>query len=163
MNTFTKIIVFGGVALLGIFLLVQLVPYGRNHSNPPVLSEPNWDSPETRALAERACFDCHSNETQWPWYSNVAPVSWLVVRDTMEGRDHLNFSEWGQGGEGEEAEEILEVIQSGEMPPAQYVLMHSQANLSAEEQQALIEGLSRTTGQSIRSSESAESEHEGDD
>jgi hypothetical protein len=61
--------------LVGGFLLIQLVPYGRAHANPPVVKEPAWDSPTTRALAKRACFDCHSNETVWPWYTNVAPVS----------------------------------------------------------------------------------------
>ena len=63
--------------LAGLFLAIQFVPYGRDHSNPPVIGEPTWNSPETRALAVRACFDCHSNETVWPWYSNIAPVSWL--------------------------------------------------------------------------------------
>jgi hypothetical protein len=62
-------------------VLIQLVPFGRDHTNPVVTAEPRWDSPVTRELADRACFDCHSNETEWPWYAGVAPVSWLVYRD----------------------------------------------------------------------------------
>jgi mono/diheme cytochrome c family protein len=77
-------------SLTGLLVLVaaaQLVPYGRDHDNPPVAAEPTWDTPTTRELARRACFDCHSNETQWPWYSNIAPLSWLIQRDVEEGRD----------------------------------------------------------------------------
>jgi hypothetical protein len=58
-----------------VFVAIQLVPYGRDHTNPPVTAEPRWDSPQTRTLAVSACFDCHSNETAWPWYTNVAPFS----------------------------------------------------------------------------------------
>ena len=65
--------------------LFSFVPYGRDHVNPPVGAEPSWDSPETRALARQACFDCHSNETEWPAYSTVAPVSWLIQHDVSEG------------------------------------------------------------------------------
>jgi hypothetical protein len=73
---------------------IQLVPYGRDHGNPPVTGEPTWDASETRALVKQACFDCHSNETEWPAYASIAPVSWLVQRDVNEGRAVLNFSEW---------------------------------------------------------------------
>src|SRR5690242_6290427 len=81
-------------SLLGVFLLIQLVPYGRDHTNPSHNVEPKWDKPATRALARRACFDCHSNKTVWPWYSHVAPVSWLVMKDVVDGRHEMNFSEW---------------------------------------------------------------------
>ena len=72
-----------GLLVLGVivFAAIQLVPFGHDHTNPPVVAEPAWDSPETRAFAVTACFDCHSNQTVWPWYSNIAPVSWLVQRD----------------------------------------------------------------------------------
>jgi hypothetical protein len=135
------------LVLVGIvgFLLIQIVPYGRVHTNPPVLQEPQWDSPATRALAARACFDCHSNETKWPWYSYVAPASWLVAHDVEEGRSRLNLSEWGMpsgGGEGGEgAGEAAEVIAGGYMPPAQYLLMHPEARLSDAEKQQLIQGM----------------------
>ena len=93
-----RVLIFGGliglIVIIGLFVLIQVVPYGRNHANPPVLNEPRWDSPKTRQLAVRACYDCHSNETIWPWYSNVAPVSWLVQKDVDQGRDEINFSEW---------------------------------------------------------------------
>lgn len=129
---------------IGGFLLIQLVPYGRNHSNPPVVNEPNWDSAQTRELAQRACFDCHSNETTWPWYSNVAPVSWLVQHDTEEGRQRLNFSTWGSGGEGREPDEAVEILYRGSMPPPIYLTTHPEARLTAAEKQALIDGLRAT-------------------
>jgi hypothetical protein len=133
------ILILIGMALV-LLLLIQVIPFGRDHTNPPVVSEPNWDSPATRDLAKRACFDCHSNETVWPWYSNVAPVSWLVYRDVVEGRSRLNFSEWNRGSQ-RGAGEIQEILAEGEMPPFQYLLMHPSAKLSAAEKQALITGL----------------------
>ncbi|GAB4471959.1 MAG: hypothetical protein Kow00124_09440 [Anaerolineae bacterium] len=134
--------IFLGILVVG-FAAIQLVPVSR--TNPPVTSEPNWDSPETRALAQRACFDCHSNETQWPWYAYVAPVSWLVSHDTIEGRQRLNFSEWdSMRGEARETHEIIEVILEGEMPPSNYVRMHPEANLTDAERSQLVEGLRAT-------------------
>lgn len=132
----------GLVILIGLFLVIQLVPYGRDHTNPAVTQEPNWDSPETRQLAERACFDCHSNETDWSaWYTSIAPISWLVQRDVDEGRRALNFSTWGQGRAGRELGEMAEVVQEGEMPPVQYLLLHADARLSDAEKQQLVQGL----------------------
>ena len=136
------IIVVGVVIAFG--LLIQLVPYGRNHTNPAVVNEPNWDSDSTRALAQRACFDCHSNETTWPWYSNIAPISWMVQHDVDEGRQVLNFSEWPQSGNPRGAGEIPEVISEGEMPPAVFLLMHPDARLSTAEKQQLISGMQKT-------------------
>lgn len=129
-----------GVALL--FLAIQLVPYGRDHENPAVTQEPAWDSPATRQLAVVACFDCHSNLTRWPWYTNVAPFSWLVQSDVDEGRSALNFSEWDEPQS--ELDEIVEVILEGEMPPLQYRLMHSDARLSDGERRQLADGLTNT-------------------
>ncbi|NOZ48488.1 MAG: heme-binding domain-containing protein [Chloroflexi bacterium] len=128
------------VALVLLFGLIQLIPLGKDHVNPPVLAEPNWDSPQTLALVRRSCFDCHSNETVWPWYSNIAPVSWLVYRDTINGREHLNFSEWGRGNQ-EGLDELAQTIESGEMPPFIYIIQHPNAKLSPAEKQALITGL----------------------
>lgn len=121
-------------------LAIQLVPYGRDHTNPAVVSEPVWDSAATRATAVIACFDCHSNETHWPWYSNIAPMSWLVQRDVDEGRKHLNFSTW-TAGQGAQAPFMVE---SGKMPPFQYLLAHPEANLSAADKAAFIDGLTAT-------------------
>ncbi len=136
------IFILFGIGIV-VFLLIQLVPYGRDHTNPPVVSEPNWDSQQTRDLAKRACFDCHSNETIWPWYSNIAPISWLVYRDVAEGRQQFNFSEW-QTSYLKDAGEFTEIINEGEMPPFQYVLMHPDAKLTSAEKTQLINGLSAT-------------------
>ena len=108
-----------GDAALGIALAavvgIQLVPSGRAHTNPPVRREPAWDSAATRALAVRVCFDCHSNETRWPWYTSIAPVSWLTQRDVDEGRAELNFSEWDRRQK--EAREAAETVRARLMPP----------------------------------------------
>jgi hypothetical protein len=161
----------GVLALLGIvvFIGIQFVPVER--SNPPIGSEPQWDSPQTRALAERACFDCHSNETKWPWYANIAPVSWVVAHDVEEGRAALNFSEWGvpqrnrgeetgearagdedaeretdEGREGAEPDKIAEQVEEREMPLANYLLLNPEAHLTPAETQELIAGLNATFG-----------------
>ena len=135
------------LGLLGTFLVIQLGPYGRGHTNPPVTGEPAWDAPETRALAKQACFDCHSNETQWPAYASIAPASWLVQRDVNEGRAVLNFSEWTspQAEAKEAAAEVLE----GEMPPAAYMLVHAHARLNAADRDRLAQGLARTLGVAV--------------
>jgi hypothetical protein len=130
------------LSLLGAFVLIQFIPYGRDHSAPPVTAEPAWDSAETRALAQAACFDCHSNETEWPWYTSVAPMSWLTQHDVDEGRATLNFSEWDRPQPG--ADEMGEVLAEGEMPPWYYALLHSGARLSDQERQRLIDGLRAT-------------------
>ncbi len=146
--TLAGMVKMGLVVLVGGFLLIQLVPYGRNHTNPPIINEPNWDSPQTRALAQRACFDCHSNETVWLWYTNVAPFSWLAQNDTDEGRSKLNFSEWGAGRrEGERPGEMAETILEGEMPPIIYLPTHPAARLTSAEKELLIAGLKATAAQ----------------
>jgi len=131
------------IGLVVVGLLIQLIPLSGRGNNPPVTSEPPWDSPQTRALAKRACFDCHSNETVWPWYSYVAPVSWLVYYDTMGGRRRLNFSEWNTGSH-RSVGEITGKVQEGEMPPAIYLPMHPAAQLTAAEKQQLITGLTNS-------------------
>ena len=132
--------VIGWVILVSVILfgVIQLIPYGRNHTNPQVVAEPSWDG-QTRPVAQKACFDCHSNETVWPWYSNIAPVSWLIQRDVDEGRRNLNFSEWPSRG----SYEIGEVVSGGEMPPAQYLIMHPEAKLTDTEKQMLIQAFGR--------------------
>lgn len=159
--------IVAGLALLGLvgFIAIQFIPVNRD--NPPVVNEPKWDSPQTKALAERACYDCHSNETKWNWYSKIAPVSWYVVHDVHEGRAALNFSELGlnkgkggenRGGEGgeegegrgggekPETDELVKVVSKGEMPPRQYLLMHPEARMTDAEIKALIGGLKATFG-----------------
>ena len=132
-----------GVVLL--VLLAQVLPYGRNHTNPPVIAEPKWDSPQTRDLAVRACFDCHSNQTEWPWYSNVAPLSWLIQHDVEEGRSKLNFSEWNRPQR--ETREAGREVQRGQMPQWYYVLIHPSAGLSLAKKQTLVNGLNASLGQ----------------
>lgn len=133
------------VVLVTLFVVIQLVPYGRGHENPPVVSEPSWNAEKTRELFFTACADCHSNETDWPWYSHVAPVSWLVTQDVEEAREHFNVSEWGldRHNEGDEA---AEMVREGEMPLQSYLLAHPEARLSQSEEQALIDGLAATFG-----------------
>lgn len=127
-----------------LLVAIQFVPYGRDHTNAPVVAEPPWDSPATRELAVRSCFDCHSNETVWPWYSHVAPVSWLVQRDVDGGRSSVNWSEWGL--DEDESEESAETVLDGSMPLAAYELLHSEARLTDDEIQVLAEGLDATFG-----------------
>lgn len=122
-----------------VFGLIQLVPFGRQHDNPPVVASPAWDSPQTENLVRSACYDCHSNETVWPWYSNIAPASWLVQQDVNEGREGLNFSEWGVKLNPGPAQ-LAQVINEGEMPPAKYILLHPQARLTDAGKAQLIEG-----------------------
>jgi mono/diheme cytochrome c family protein len=138
-----KSLVVSLAAALVVFGVIQLIPVSR--TNPPIVAEPAWDSPQTRTLVENACFTCHSNETQWSWYSKIAPVSWLTSHDVTDGREHLNFSDWDQHHAS--ADEITEVINSGEMPPWYYTIMHSEARLSDQEKADLIAGLQTTFAQ----------------
>lgn len=139
-----RLLLWSGLAIVALVLLIQAIPYGRAHTNPPVQQEPKWDSPRTRELAVRACYDCHSNQTVWPWYSNIAPVSWLIQKDVNEGRATLNFSEWSQPQEA--ALEAASATQEGEMPPFQYKIIHPKARLSAAETAELVRGFQRTFG-----------------
>ena len=133
---------FAGLAIL--LVAIQFIPYGHNHTNPPVLAEPAWDSPQTRTLFNRVCADCHSNQTTWPWYSNVAPVSWLITHDVNDGRRALNVSEWGRARN--KGDEAAKETRRGSMPPWFYMPIHPDAQLSAAEKQALIGGLVATFG-----------------
>lgn len=115
------------------FIALQLVPAPR--SNPPVSMEVPA-SAAVREVLRRACYDCHSNETRWPWYSHVAPTSWLVTRDVHEARSELNFSEWDRYDPDEQQDLVdmaIEEIEDGEMPLWQYQLIHREATLSAED------------------------------
>jgi hypothetical protein len=126
------------VAVIIVLVLIQLIPVDK--TNPAVVSEPNWDAaPGTRALVVDACFDCHSNETEWPWYAKIAPSSWLLSHDVEEGRSVMNFSDWQNSGM--DMGEIQEVVDEGEMPPWYYSLMHPNAKLSDSEKQQMLDGL----------------------
>jgi hypothetical protein len=136
-----KILKYSLLIIVILFVLIQFIPVDR--TNPPVVKEPAWDSPKTRAYAVRACFDCHSNETKWPAYSYVAPVSWLVADDVEEGRKHFNMSDWKPGKGDEAAKEV----RKGDMPMWQYTLMHSEARLTDAEKKEFIAGLIATFGE----------------
>lgn len=143
-----KVLRWVGIGLVVVLVALQLVPYGRRHTNPPGRVEPRWDGPATRALAVRACYDCHSNETVWPWYSHVAPISWLAQYDVDEGRRKLNLSEWDRPQK--EAHESAKTVRKREMPPWFYVAIHPDARLTAEETRALISGLEATLARKDR-------------
>lgn len=142
---FKGLIVKGIIAAVVVFVAIQFIPYGKKHSNPPVVAEPPWDSPHTREMFVRACADCHSNETKWPWYSNFAPASWMVTMDVNEGREHFNVSEWNpdnnMGGW------IAKKVELGEMPPAKYLLPHPEARFTDEETATFVKGLKATFGE----------------
>jgi hypothetical protein len=127
-----KIIGILVIVVVGIFLLIQLFPYGHNHGNPPVTNPYAWKNPQAEEIARRACYDCHSNESVWPWYSNIAPISWMIQNHVDEGRQRLNFSE-STG----EMDDIPGEVMEGGMPPSSYLLMHSSARLSDQEKQTL--------------------------
>jgi Haem-binding domain len=135
-----------GLVAVVLFAVIQVVPFGRMPSNPPVTREPAWDSPQTRALAVRACYDCHSNETEEPWYSNIAPISWAVSDHVNSGRSKLNFSEFDKPQE--EAAQSADVTDEGGMPPSYYTRfgLHSSAELSDTEVAQLVAGMRATPG-----------------
>ena len=133
-----------------IFVAIQFIPYGRDHDNPPATNNVNWDSPQTKETFYTACADCHSNETVWPWYSNIAPASWLVQYDVEEARSHFNISE--EDGLGH-ADEAYELVEAGEMPLWYFVPLHSEANLSKQEKIEFITGLKTTFPKETKSSE----------
>jgi len=134
--------IFKSVTLIAV--LIQFIPFGRNHLNPPATGEPSWNSPATRALFRRACFDCHSSQTVWPWYSHIAPVSWLVQRDVNGGRSHLNFTQWDRPQR--HATDVSAQVKRGDMPPWFYLPMHPEARLTEAEKQALTDGAEKSLG-----------------
>jgi hypothetical protein len=135
-----RLAVYALLGLVGLFLVIQLVPYGRDHQNPPVTQAAVFKSPKAQQLVADSCNDCHSNLTKWPWYTNVAPASWLVMNDVEEGRGIMNMSEWDKPQPA--LDEVVEKIQSGEMPPLKYKAMpnHANARLSGKDKAALIAG-----------------------
>jgi hypothetical protein len=131
----TRWLVIGGLVLVG---GAQLVPVDR--SNPPVRSEVQAP-PEVQAILRRACYDCHSHETRWPWYSHVAPVSWLVAHDVHEGRGDLDFSDWPRvdfEAQDLQLADIRKQMEKKKMPLAQYLLLHPDAKLSDADRAAII-------------------------
>ncbi|MFA6469571.1 MAG: heme-binding domain-containing protein [Bacteroidota bacterium] len=141
---FRKAFLVFGIGILVLFVGVQFIPSSFSRTNPPVNGEPPWDSPATRETFFRACADCHSNESRFPWYSGIAPVSWLIEKDIREGRRHFNVSEWNQSERG--GEDAVKEVSRGAMPMGPYLLMHPESNLNIAEKRAFVEGLRRTFG-----------------
>jgi hypothetical protein len=127
------------VAIVLVLLGIQLVPVPRE--NPPV-TEVIGAPEDVQRVLENSCYDCHSNLTEWPWYSRVAPASWLVYRDVTKARDELNFSEWGDYSErrrNHKLEEIEELVADKKMPLKFYLPFHPEARLTVEAMETLIE------------------------
>ncbi|MDZ4347177.1 MAG: heme-binding domain-containing protein [Candidatus Binatia bacterium] len=132
------------VGLIALFIVVQIVPVAR--VNPTKRGQPPAPR-EVQAVLQRACYDCHSNETRWPWYSRVAPVSFLIARDVTEGRSELNFSTWSQYNERRKTrklKEIAEQVEKGKMPQWYYVSLHPEAKLSAADRELIIKWARRS-------------------
>ena len=147
------VVLGAGLVLFG---AAQLVPVKGIGVNPPERFKIDAP-PEVEAVMRRACFDCHSNETRWPLYSRIAPGSWLMARDVTKGRQHLNFSKWGDVDEDErlmDMENAVEQVESGAMPKWFYVYpMHLAARLS-DADKALLKGW--VTAQKAKSAAQAE-------
>jgi mono/diheme cytochrome c family protein len=137
----SRVVALSAAGLALALILIQAVPYGRDHTNPSTRQEPAWADPRTRELAVRACFDCHSNETRWPWYSNVAPFSWLTQSDVDRGRRKVNYSEWNRRQK--EAPKSAKRVREHDMPPWYYPW----ARLSRAEREELSQGLAATFGE----------------
>lgn len=137
LNTQTKWrILIAAVIVFG-FLSV-IFPIER--TNPPVTGEIKAPE-EVMAILRRSCYDCHSNETQWPWYSYVAPASWLVEKDVRDGRRHMNFSEWSSHSSKEknhQRKKCGKLVKQGEMPLWFYVALHPKAELLDKDIETLI-------------------------
>jgi len=125
------------LALLAIVILIQFIPVSK--TNPPVTGDLVATEP-AKGIFRRACYDCHSNETVWPWYSHVAPVSWLLSSDVTGGRKKMNFSEWQQMSPEKRQErhhDIWKEVGGGDMPPWFYIPLHPPSKLSAADKTAI--------------------------
>lgn len=131
-------------AAVVLFGLLQLVPYGWTHSNPPVVEDTPWPDARSATVARQSCYSCHSNETDWPAYSYLAPMSWLVRNDVDRARDELNFSDWDEAVD--ELDDAVEMVDEGSMPPRRYTAIYREAALDDEEEQVLLAALRQLDG-----------------
>lgn len=133
------------IVLLVVLVIIQF--FRIDKINPPVDATINLiqvvEVPTTvQEILNSACFDCHSNETAYPWYTNVAPLSWWIKDHIDEGRDELNFSEWGSYSDKRrlhKIDELGEMVSEGEMPLKSYVIAHREADLSDAQRNTLLE------------------------
>lgn len=159
--------------LLFLFVSFVIIQFFRIDMNNPKVDEKNdfiaITSPnhEVESLLRRACYDCHSNETVYPWYAQIAPISWWLKNHIDEGREHLNFSEWGtykQKRADHKLEECAEEVAEGEMPLDSYTWTHSDADLNADQKKMLkdfFNGL-RTSGEGENEQEHEDDDHDDD-
>jgi hypothetical protein len=136
-----RAVAIAAVVLVVLFAAIQLVPYGRSTTNPPVTRAAKIPDAVTGNLLSSACNDCHSNLTKRWWATRIAPASWLAENDVRGGREHLNFSEWDRSQS--ELQEVVDAVEGGSMPPLQYKLVHGNARLSDAERTQLVDGLRR--------------------
>ncbi len=147
------ILIVLGIGIAG-FLVMQVFPIGLIFSsalrdpNPPADSPVVWTSAESEAIARKACYDCHSNETVWPWYTNVAPISWLTTHDVNEGRAVLNFSDYDAEEYYLDPEDIAWHV-NNDMPLWFYKPLHPESRLSNAEKEVLIQGIVDSLGSDI--------------
>jgi hypothetical protein len=133
------------LVLAGLFVVMQVIRPAR--TNPPVdesrtIAAHTQLTPEAAAILNRSCNDCHSNQTRWPWYTNVAPVSWFVINHVNDGRRQMNFSDWAQYDRSEQEnylKKICREVKSGDMPIHSYLWLHGDAKLSGEDVKVLCE------------------------
>jgi hypothetical protein len=135
------------VVIVGVCCLILAQFFGPAKTNPAGDSTQSIDSrlqvtPQVAAIFDRSCNDCHSNKTRWPWYSNVAPVSWFVIDHVNEGRQNLNFSEWGRYTQRDVEgmlKQICKEVQAGAMPLSSYTPLHPGSTLSPEDVKILCD------------------------
>ncbi len=126
------------VALVVVLVAIQFIP--AQQTNPAVTGELSA-SAELKALLKRACYDCHSNQTVWPWYARIAPISWWLGRDVKEGRRELNFSTWdlySADRKVRKLEQTREQIEKGKMPLWYYVIVNPDAKLSLGDRELIL-------------------------
>jgi len=133
------------IVLVALFLVIQFIRPAR--TNPPVdesqtIFARTQMTPQVAAILERSCRDCHSNKTVWPWYTNVAPISWWLSNHVNEGRQNLNLSEWGKlppDRQDRKLRQICDEVSDGMMPLSSYLPMHPQARLSDQDKKTLCD------------------------
>jgi hypothetical protein len=141
-RSWKRIVLYALAGLVVLFGVIQLVPYGRDHTNPPAGNPFKWTNAQAEAIAKKSCYDCHSNETDWWWATNIAPFSWLVTKDVNEGRDRMNFSDWQGGPDVGGFQESL-----GGMPPFQYTIIHPSTKLNDAQKKTLTAGYGASLSQ----------------
>lgn len=141
MKKFFKILL---VVLLVAFVIIQFIPSDRP-ANQPVSGQDIFEMeeipPEVGIILKKACYDCHSQSVKYPWYSDVAPVSWLVARDVKMGREHLDFGKWGELSKRDQIKvlgEIAEEVEDENMPMQIYINMHSEADLTEKQRELIV-------------------------